>query len=81
MKKRSWLGWFGLTAMAFLAGCQTQWAGTTMPSPRYLEHPPQFIPTDPDFTLSNELAYQQGVAAQGLPGGPPVLPRPIPPRP
>jgi hypothetical protein len=31
------------------------------PSPRYLEHPPQFIPTDPDFPLTNELAEQSRV--------------------
>ncbi len=79
MKKCASLLLFG--AMLALVGCQTQFAGTTLPSPRYLEHPAQFIPSDPDFPLSNELAYQQTVAAQGLPGGPPIAaPAPVPPR-
>jgi hypothetical protein len=28
----------------------------TLPEPRYLQHPPQFIPADPAFPLSRELA-------------------------
>jgi hypothetical protein len=78
MKKRASILW--LAMMLGVAGCQTQWAGQTLPSPRYLEHLPQFIPSDPEFPLTNELAYQQGAAAQGLPGGPPIGPRPVPPR-
>jgi hypothetical protein len=71
----------GLGAVLVLAGCQTQFAGTTLPSPRYIQHPSQFIPDDDDaFPLPNELAYQQSAAAQGLPGGPPAAPRPVPPR-
>lgn len=55
-----------LTAAAGLAivlgaqtGCQTQIAGMTLPSPHYLQHPPQYFPKDPDFPLTKELATQQ----------------------
>jgi hypothetical protein len=73
----------GLTAsLVALAGCQTQYAGMTLPSGRYLEHPPSYIPDEPDFPLTNELTAMQAAAAQGLPGGPPApgaLPRAVPP--
>jgi hypothetical protein len=81
---KSCIATLGLGVVLAMMGCQTQWAGTTLPSGRYLEHPAQFIPTDPDFPLSNELAYQESVAAVGLPGGPagpPAAPRAVPPRP
>jgi hypothetical protein len=31
----------------------------TLPSPHYLEHPPQFIPSDPEFPLTNELMHME----------------------
>jgi hypothetical protein len=73
----------GLT-LAALAGCQT-WvpaAGLTLPSGRYLEHPPQYIPPSPPFPLTRELATQEIInarAAAGAAAGPAgVLPAPVP---
>jgi hypothetical protein len=84
MKKTRWplvcltglsLG-LGMTA---LTGCQTNVGGMTLPSGRYLEHPPQFIPPSPPFPLSRELASQEAAAA-GIPAGAVApLPRPIQP--
>jgi hypothetical protein len=53
-------------ALTLMAGCQT-WVpavGMTLPSGRYLQHPPQYIPPSPPFPLSRELAYQERVSAQ-----------------
>jgi hypothetical protein len=69
-------------SLASLAGCQTWTAGMTLPSPRYLEHTPQYFPPSPPFPLSRELAQQEAAAAGALapgglpPGGPPG---PLPP--
>jgi hypothetical protein len=64
MKMRCWrcLGMlsFGL-ATAGLTGCQT-WtysSGMTLPSARYLQHRPQYIPPSPDYPLERELAFMQ----------------------
>ncbi len=73
------LGW----ALAAGAGCQT-WvpgAALTLPSPRYLEHPPQYIPPSPAFPHSRELASQEATWTQpsgpgAVPLPPPVVPRP-----
>jgi hypothetical protein len=73
-----------LLAATTLSGCQT-WvpgAGVTLPSPRYLQHPPQYFPPSPPFPLSRELAYQESVSAQaqGAQGGlvpPPPGPAPV----
>ena len=75
-----WLGVAGLgLALAGATGCQTNVAGMTLPSPRYLQHPPQFIPSDPVFPLTRELAAMQvgrpGFQGFGAPG---VLPQPVP---
>jgi hypothetical protein len=32
-------------------GCQTWTGGMTLPSPRYLQHTPQYIPSSPPFPL------------------------------
>jgi hypothetical protein len=56
-------------------GCQTDFAGMTLPSGRYLHHPPQYIPPSPPYPFLNEqasmeaanLAARQGAAPQGLP--------------
>jgi hypothetical protein len=72
---RMCVGWLGLGLLAAIAGCQT-WhpeAGLTLPSPEYLQHPPQFIPQSPEFPLPRETeslskaidAYGMG---PGLPG-------------
>jgi hypothetical protein len=36
-------------------GCQTYFAGQTLPSPRYMEHYPQYFMPDPAFPLQKEL--------------------------
>jgi hypothetical protein len=61
--------------LATASGCQT-WvpqAGLTLPTPRYLNHQPQFIPPSPQFPLPKELASQEEAAAQQ----PQVAPRPL----
>lgn len=67
------LFFFGLA----LAGCQT-WvpeAGLTLPSPHYLEHPPQYIPPSPEFPLTREQANLEAAAAAQAPGRPaPAVP-------
>jgi hypothetical protein len=61
MRKR-WLG-RALAGMSLclvtLSGCQTWFAGMTLPSGRYLEHPPQYFPPSPPFPLPRELAAQE----------------------
>ena len=37
------------------SGCQTYFAGQTLPSPRYLDHYPQYLQQDPAFPLQKEL--------------------------
>jgi hypothetical protein len=58
-----------------VCGCQT-WvpsSAQTLPSGHYLQHPPQYIPDDPDFPLANELAAQEE-AALGAPAGGGAIP-------
>ena len=66
--------------LAVLSGCQTNVAGMTLPSGRYLQHPPQYIPPSPPFPLSRELASMEGGAGAGpqgaLPAGPEGAPAP-----
>jgi hypothetical protein len=71
------LAWLGLLA-AGLSGCQTWYAGMTLPSPRYLEHPPQYFPPSPPFPLPRELNYQERVAAAPAPGVPVAPAAPLP---
>jgi hypothetical protein len=72
----------GFTALVGVAGCQTYYGGGTYPTPRYLEHPPVYIPDSPPFPLPRELATQQAIAAQPEPGAPAPGPAPagLPPR-
>jgi hypothetical protein len=70
--KRRWrrLSVTGLgLALLGSVGCQTYIPGMslTLPSGRYLEHPPQYIRPDDDFPLSRELATQEAnnIAAAG----------------
>jgi hypothetical protein len=81
MRRRSGLRSAGLgLALLALGGCQTWVAGMTLPSGRYLQHPPQYIPPSPPFPLSRELASQEAAAAAALPGGEAgALPVPLPP--
>jgi hypothetical protein len=69
--------------MALLTGCQTWTSGMTLPSGRYLEHPPQYFPPSPEFPLPRELAAQERNAAEALApgGGAAPLPPPLPPGP
>lgn len=68
-------------ALSLLSGCQTNVAGMTLPSPWYLQHPPQYIPPSPPFSHSRELARQEEIAAAPGPGipAPPPQPQPLPP--
>jgi hypothetical protein len=79
---RRWLGLptaaLGLV-LAAQAGCQT-WvpdAGLTLPSPHYLEHPPQYIPHSPPFPLAREEATMAAINARPI-GGAAVAPLPPP---
>ncbi len=78
-KRRSaWLISVGL-GMALIGGCQT-WvpeAGLTLPSPRYLQHYPQYIPPSPAFPLQRELNSLEE-AAQPAAGPAPAVPRNVP---
>jgi hypothetical protein len=93
--KTRWPSWclagvgFGLLA---LNGCQTWTAGMTLPTPRYLQHPPQYFPPSPAFPLSRELASQEAIAGAApgvpavplppaVPGGGGPAPAPVPPVP
>lgn len=45
--------------VAAVSGCQTNTGGMTLPSPQYLDHPPQFIPSQPGFPYANEEASME----------------------
>ena len=49
-------------SVSMLTGCQTWMGGMTLPSPHYLEHPPQYFPEEPNFPLERELNYQEETA-------------------
>lgn len=73
------IGAFGL---AGLTGCQTHMNGLTLPSPHYLEHPPQYFPPDPSFPLQREVDSMQdpdGAFRRGGGAAAPVLPPAVPP--
>ena len=82
MRRWRWLPTAGLgLVLAALAGCQT-WipdAALTLPSPHYLEHPPQYIPHSPYFPLPREEATMEAVNFRaGGPAGVAPLPAPVP---
>jgi hypothetical protein len=60
-------------------GCQTWVGGMTLPSPHYLEHPPQYFPPDPDFPLQRELNTQLAQDAAARAANPPAVIGPLPP--
>jgi hypothetical protein len=73
-------------------GCQTHFGGMTLPSPRYLDHYPQYFIPDPQFPLQRELnsmldpeaaANRAGAAnPAALPAvGPVAAPAPVAPAP
>jgi hypothetical protein len=80
--KRLWLAGIAAALGFSAAGCQTNMGGMTLPSPRYLEHQPQYFTSDPVFPLPRELATQiDPTGAGGLiggPGGPAVVPPAVP---
>src|SRR6476619_1040771 len=61
-----------------LSGCQTWFAGMTLPSGHYLEHPPQYFPPSPPFPLPRELAAQERAAAAVPEGAVVPLPDRVP---
>ena len=65
--------------LAGSTGCQTWYGGMTLPSPRYLEHFPQYIPPDPAFPLPRELASQQDPEGLARGVGGPGVGAPLPP--
>jgi hypothetical protein len=65
-------------ALTILTGCQTWTSGMTLPSPRYLEHPPQYFPESPPYPLTRELASMEAAAAGQAPGAAAVPPAPAP---
>jgi hypothetical protein len=77
-----WLAALGLGLM-LVTGCQTYVPGAsvTLPSGRYLEHPPQYIPPSPPFPLPRELAALEAQWAAPVPGAPvvPGAAGPVPP--
>ncbi len=67
--------------LSALVGCQTQIPGTqqTLPSPHYLDHPPQYIPPSPAFPLAREEATQISISNRAAgPAGAAPLPLPVP---
>ena len=67
--------------LSMTAGCQTHIIGTgmTLPSPHYLEHPPQYFPPDPDYPLQRELNTQLNQAAAAAAANPAIAgPVPVP---
>jgi hypothetical protein len=86
MSKRLWLAGIAAALGFSAAGCQTNFGGMTLPSPRYLEHQPQYFSSDPTFPLPRELATQTdpggaGGAVIGPAGAalvPPAAPVPVP---
>jgi len=69
---------FGLFALGTSTGCQTWTSGMTLPSGRYLQHPPQYFPPSPPFPLVRELARMEETAAAPAVGAPGGLPAPVP---
>ena len=68
----------GLGLAVAATGCQTYVGGMTLPSPRYLEHRPQYFEPDPDFPLQRELSTMQAQAAAANAAGARVA-QPLPP--
>jgi hypothetical protein len=81
--KRRWLALVAAGLGLGLTGCQTWVGGMTLPSPRYLEHYPQYFPPCPAFPLPREQASMEdpeGLARRaGIPGvGPAVVAPAVP---
>lgn len=64
-------------ALSGVTGCQTHYAGMNLPSPRYLDHYPQYFVPDPQFPLQRELNSQldpEGIANRVGNANPAALP-------
>ena len=79
MRIQRWLACAAAALGLGQAGCQTWVGGMTLPSPRYLEHYPQYFPPDPPFPLQQELNSMQDPEGlrRGAVGAAP-LPAPLP---
>jgi hypothetical protein len=66
------LGILGFCLLTLVSGCQT-WnpdSGLTLPSPDYLNHPPNFYPKSPEFPLPKETdTLNKAIAAQAAGAG------------
>src|SRR5262249_62260549 len=65
-------------ALSVLTGCQTWTSGMTLPSGRYLQHPPQYFPESPPYPLTRELASMEAAAAGLAPGVAALPAAPVP---
>ncbi|HEY2786866.1 MAG TPA: hypothetical protein VGJ05_18035 [Fimbriiglobus sp.] len=64
-------------ALSGATGCQTYFGGMTLPSPRYLDHYPQYFTPDPQYPLQKELNSQmdpEGIANRVGGANPAALP-------
>ena len=71
--KRRWLACVAAALGLSTTGCQTNVAGMTLPSPRYLQHYPQYFSPDPAFPLPRELASQEDPEGAARRGGLPAV--------
>ena len=55
MRSKMLMGLVAGVGLAAGGGCQTYFAGQTLPSPRYMDHYPQYFQQDPAFPLQKEL--------------------------
>jgi hypothetical protein len=76
---RRWLAGVVAGAGLALTGCQTWVGGMTLPSPRYLEHYPQYFAPDPPVPLPRELASQEDPDAAARRAGGGAGPAPLAP--
>ncbi len=51
-----WLAVTACSIVVFMAGCQVDVGGQTLPSPYYLQDDIQYFPSGPEFKLSKEAA-------------------------
>ena len=75
---RTWVCGLGLLGLVSSVGCQSDYAGQTLPSPYWLKDDVQYFPPGAEFKLSNEAAAmkayggaRRGPAPRG-PIGPPI---------
>ncbi len=61
-------------AVGEVCGCRAAAAGMTLPSGKYVNHPPQYVPPSPAFPLPRERATQEAVWMAPPPVPPPAWP-------